>query len=530
MEPQLFDAYDTTRSFEGKAFRAACYAPFVSMELDPRGQVFACCVNQLYPIGKVPESSLREIWEGRRAENLRTSLRAYDLGSGCNVCRWHLEHGSTEPVARSYEGWDVAEPLPAWPTRMTFALSNRCNLACVMCNGELSSSIRVNQGLPALPKVYDDAFFEQLAEFLPHLEYAAFLGGEPFLISENRRVWDLMDELGLSFPITITTNGTQWNDRVRAVIDRFPTSFNLSIDALDPDVLRRIRLNVDPDVVLANAERFAQHAADHGTTFGFMFCLMSENWHQLGPMLQRAEEWDAQIQVISVSEPGLSLHDLPTPELREILRALEAEEPSLDLGGHRTTWDTELEQIRRTIDERGAETTVTIRQAAPIEPGALLASGRAPQPVAVTLKGRLRSLLSSEPEGVSAAVSRLRRWSPDGEVDVLHLDADGRVQRAELGARALADSPEGCVGRPFAELVAQYTQATGADLWVIDQHDDGQVLDQTLILSAEQPLRGAHGTVVRTASIQGAGRDGTTTVLALAVDPYYEGQPAGAPG
>ena len=55
-----------------KAFDSACYAPFVAMEFDPQGRVFTCCTNQLYPMGNVAESSLREIWHGRHAEHPMT--------------------------------------------------------------------------------------------------------------------------------------------------------------------------------------------------------------------------------------------------------------------------------------------------------------------------------------------------------------------------------------------------------------------------------------------------------------------------
>ena len=60
---------------------------------------------------------------------------------------------------------DLGEPLtvdafrlesmtPQWPERLELALSNACNLQCVMCNGELSSSIRIHrEHRTALPTV-----------------------------------------------------------------------------------------------------------------------------------------------------------------------------------------------------------------------------------------------------------------------------------------------------------------------------------------------------------------------------------------
>lgn len=497
-----------------KAFDSACYAPFVSLELDPQGRVYACCANLLYPVGRVTESSLHEIWHGRRMQNLRGALREHDFSSGCNVCKWHVEHGKPDAIARTYDDLPVPSDPPPYPQRMTFALSNRCNLACVMCNGELSSRIRLDEGLPALPTVYGDAFFEQLRTFLPHLRYAAFLGGEPFLSPENRRVWDDLDALGHHIPLSITTNGTQWNRLVEQTIDRFPVSFNVSMDALDPDLLARIRVGVDPEVLLRNARRFRDHAADHGTGFGFMFCLMSTNWQELPAMLHLAADWDVGIQVIHVSEPGMSLEELATGRLEEVLaswrRTDEREQGTF--GRHEQTWQTELRQLEASIDERRRGAEVTIRRARPIDAAQLV-----PMPSGGTEGDRAHH---------RSGAARLGRWAPDGTVVTIEADEDGHITAVDLPAGRLADLlGEGWVGRDLDELLERSKATTGKDLWIIDRSVADGALDQTLILHDGAPRRGGTGEIVRVVSVAGRAdgepAGGTTTYLAL--DDFYAG-------
>ena len=53
---------------------ATCRAPHVALRFSPQGQVHACCVNDLYPLGHVEEASLAEIWRGERADRLRAAL------------------------------------------------------------------------------------------------------------------------------------------------------------------------------------------------------------------------------------------------------------------------------------------------------------------------------------------------------------------------------------------------------------------------------------------------------------------------
>jgi MoaA/NifB/PqqE/SkfB family radical SAM enzyme len=500
-----------------KAFDSACYAPFVALELDPRGRAYACCANLLYPIGKVTDSSLQEIWHGRRAQNLRQALRERDFSSGCNVCKWHVEHGKPDAVARTYDDLPVLSDLPPFPQRMTFALSNRCNLACVMCNGELSSRLRVAEGRPALPHVYGDSFFEELRTFLPHLRYAAFLGGEPFLSPENRRVWDELHALDHHIPLNVTTNGTIWNDLVEQTLERFPVSFNVSMDALDPELLASIRVGVDPGVLLTNARRFRDHAAARGTGFSFMFCLMSTTWQELPGMLHLADEWDVAIQVIHVSEPGMSLEELTTGQLEEVLTSWERTDTSegSTFGRQESTWQTELRQLRATIEERRRGAEVTIRRAQPIAGAQLVPEAGAPR----------AAVAASHRDGVE----RIGRWAPDGTVVTIEADDDGRITAADLPAGRLADLlGDDWVGRRLDDVLERSKAGTGKDLWVIDRHAEVGSLDQTLILHEGAPWRGGTGEIVRVVSVAGrsGGDEATGTTSYLALDDFFAGAPA----
>ena len=116
-------------------------------------------------LGRIGEQRLTELWGGPRARVLREALARDDLSVGCASCRWHLEHGRTDPDAAVYDRYPLGSSDPAGPVAMTFALSNRCNLACVMCTPELSSTLRHRAGLAPLRSPYDDEFFDDLVEF-----------------------------------------------------------------------------------------------------------------------------------------------------------------------------------------------------------------------------------------------------------------------------------------------------------------------------------------------------------------------------
>jgi MoaA/NifB/PqqE/SkfB family radical SAM enzyme len=252
MEGSIKEAYDARRNFGNKAFSSGCYAPFVSLYFNTFGDVLACCKNWTYVLGNVARERLGDIWKGGKIDTLRRALIDYRFEGGCTFCEWQIAGGNYEGAFTSvYEEYPVQSMEPEWPAVIEFAGSNTCNFECVMCSGEFSSLIRVGrEGLPPLPAMYSDAFFEDLRQFLPHLRMAKFLGGEPFLATECFRIWDTILEEGLRTPCHVTTNGSQYNGKVERVLDALPVSLSVSLDGATKKTVESIRINCDYDRLL----------------------------------------------------------------------------------------------------------------------------------------------------------------------------------------------------------------------------------------------------------------------------------------
>src|SRR5215208_6697367 len=140
MQASTLERYDQRRSFNGKPFKSLCYAPFTSLFLEQSGDVRVCCHNWENPAGNILKNTIDEIWSGAAIKLLRDALSAYKFGPGCDFCYHRMEEGSYDNLAMErFEGFDVASEAPAWPKQMEFALSNSCNLECVMCSGFYSS-------------------------------------------------------------------------------------------------------------------------------------------------------------------------------------------------------------------------------------------------------------------------------------------------------------------------------------------------------------------------------------------------------
>ena len=343
------------RTPAGPLPRGVCRAPFTSMYLDQHGSVRACCQNTEHPLGNVTEMRLRDIWEGEQAKVLRDAMLAQDLDRGCAFCKWQVAEGNDALVfARTFDHLEAESTTPQWPKQLELSMSNACNLQCVMCNGDWSSSIRANrEGRPPLPQVYDEQFFEDLRPFLEHIEVVKILGGEPFLGKESLRVMEMLVEMGSTAEVHVTTNGTQWSPRVERILEKLPMVIIVSLDGVEKQSYESIRIGADLDVVLEHVERFRTYAQKHGTQVNLAHCLMTSNWKQFPDFLRYAEERQLRTYVNTVTYPNsLSLFHLPPARLREIVehyRSVDAELSS-ELQLNRALWKSQLERLEHRLE------------------------------------------------------------------------------------------------------------------------------------------------------------------------------------
>ena len=268
-----------------------CMATKVNMHFCVDGRVMACCYNKSHSLGNIREQSLHDIWFGTEKTNFDRLVNVdYHLESGCYGCKLKIKSGDyASVVAQNYDFHSTK--IKEYPTRMEFELHNTCNLECVMCNGDFSSSIRTNrENRPSLPFVYDDSFLDQLDEFIPHLQYADFIGGEPTLITFYYKIWEKIIEKNPSCLIHIQTNATTLKSRFKEQLKKGNFEVGLSIDCLNEALAKKIRKNIIWENFSENLKYYLEEYKNNVLKLTLNFCPMPVNIEEVIPMVRFCNE------------------------------------------------------------------------------------------------------------------------------------------------------------------------------------------------------------------------------------------------
>lgn len=336
-----------------------CWAPFRSMYFGFRGNTSVCCFNKVHVIGKYPEQSLKEIWFGQKADDIRQSLTKNDFSMGCQGCHELI-------TAENYSGLPAKnfDPLPAnsnrFPSKIDFELSNECNLECIMCRGEFSSAIRRNrEKLPPIPTAYDSNFVDQLEEFIPHLENSHFLGGEPFMIPIYVDIWERMIQINPKIRISVQTNGTILTQRIKSLMEKITFEIAVSIDSIFEENYQLIRKNGNFEQLMENIQYLRNYCRERNTNFHLSYCPMVQNWEELPSVISFANKLDCAVFFNTVSFPQeCALSFLSSEKLGAIVTQLSGaqipEETKLELHNKKSYSDL-LQQLKHWFEEAKAK-------------------------------------------------------------------------------------------------------------------------------------------------------------------------------
>lgn len=296
-----------------------CNAPFTSMKFNIDGIVSPCCCNKY--CDNYPSHSINEIWDGNVFNSYRTAIKRNELPQSCAFCEIPLRNKEYHSVKiHQFDNLKASRFFKNKIRKLDLSLSNVCNLECIMCSGYYSSKIRQNrEHLPPLENHYGQEFRNEIKALLPDMQEVVFLGGEPFLNPLHYDIWEDMIKINPKCKISIVTNGTILNDRIKSLLNRGNFFINLSFDAITKETYEAIRINAKFEETMANMKYFGDTLSRQGKRLNIPICPLKINRFEIPDLIRFCNENKYHININEVGgADDISMDYLSSDELKEI--------------------------------------------------------------------------------------------------------------------------------------------------------------------------------------------------------------------
>jgi glycosidase/MoaA/NifB/PqqE/SkfB family radical SAM enzyme len=209
------------------------------------------------------------------------------------------------------------EVATARPTRVDFALTERCNLRCAHC-----ITLAPERTAAGSARTLSPAIVDRLRGDLAFAEYAGFVhGGEP-LVAEV--IWDVLEALrqaraGLGARAHVLTNGVRLGEAtLLRLADAGVTSLSVSLDGATAATNDAVRLGGRFDAIVRNLEATARLRRERGldVRLGVSTVVLPGNVGELAAVIELAARLG--LDWVKLEEPVAS-----TPFADAALRALD---------------------------------------------------------------------------------------------------------------------------------------------------------------------------------------------------------------
>ena len=285
-----------------------CNKLYTWLEVDMHGRCWMCCPSWLpYPIGNVLEDSVEEIWNGRRAQELRRQIYTgewnYCQHWSCPVIQEDALPTIKETIKNETASRFELDALKAkrltikeLPRFINFSNDESCNLKCPSC--------RVNKILYTSGPEYDrrkavnDKIVEMFLTEPTDRKFGIFVtgSGDPFASKIFRDMLYNID--GAKFPnlmVSMQTNGVMYTPKMWEKLHKIHSNLRdcrISFDAGTKDTYEnKTRLNGDWDLLLDNCAFLDKQRETYPEFRIFYdFVVQVDNYKEMIPFIKLVQE------------------------------------------------------------------------------------------------------------------------------------------------------------------------------------------------------------------------------------------------
>lgn len=281
------------KNYRLKESKVFCMVPWVHMFNSPSGDVQPCCVSLDGTMGNLYENDIKEIWNNTRYKDFRKELLSDTPSKHCDRC-YKEERWGNNATLRQQFNTDFADYYDDLVERSTghdgtvekmdflrwdFRFSNLCNLACIGCSPEYSSTWgpiykKMN---PEYHEVQfknsnknKERFIEIIKSQADKVVKIYFAGGEPLIQPEHYEILNEIKKFNRldKLDVTYSTNLNTLSYKSSNVLDYWQPMKKLrilvSLDEVDENRLYYIRYPSDLKRIVENIKELNAALTEHG--------------------------------------------------------------------------------------------------------------------------------------------------------------------------------------------------------------------------------------------------------------------------
>lgn len=300
-----------------------CALPFGHTNIGTQGEFEVCCYHSTPQEYRININNKRiDHWlDSQYLQQVQKSFIDNQRHPGCNAC-WQREDLNLTSIrqrtAREYQILGVNKNT-TYPVNIEIQLGNLCNLKCLMCNENWSSSIlaeniklKINNSQQKDFR-WTDTGIQNLKDIISRgVRVLNIRGGEPFYNKDFLKIIESLPEDSCQNTILhITTNGTQWNEQWANALKKFRlVRMMFSVDAID-DLYEYIRFPGQWNQTQSNIDKIIQGK----NIKPLIHCTVQNlNIGSIGKLIQWCQEKNLYLQFEQLTDPSwLELTNLPKP-------------------------------------------------------------------------------------------------------------------------------------------------------------------------------------------------------------------------
>lgn len=247
-----------------------CSVPWNLVKINTDGSVFTCAVGKDL-VGHLNADKFEDILQGLKLQEIRNTLGEDQQHTNCRNCvdKERPDEGFGH-LRNHYNSLFLKKDIDYTSTSefnlnaIDLHWSSVCNLKCITCCPEQSSSIAKEERKPVWHTSTEaaDTVIDKLVDNQYELNEIYMSGGEPSLINHNLRLLKRLDKnIDTSFRVNSNMMFDDNNEFIKELLKFKNVMFTISVDGMG-DRFNYIRRGADWNTLLKNVSRMRETHAD----------------------------------------------------------------------------------------------------------------------------------------------------------------------------------------------------------------------------------------------------------------------------